>query len=49
MIEAVTDSEQFEMLVDVINSVATPQPPEIKLVRDTILGPTGHALLLSSV
>lgn len=40
-----TDSEQFEMLVDVINSLATPAPPEIKLVRDTILGPTGENVL----
>lgn len=44
MIEAKTDSEQFEMLVDVINSVATPPPPDIKLKTDSILGPTGSAL-----
>eukprot|EP00210_Caulerpa_lentillifera_P001979 g1897.t1 len=44
MIEATTNSEQFEMLVDVINSVATPSTPDIKLMNDNVLGPTGSAL-----
>lgn len=43
-IEAVTDSNQYETLVDVINSVATPPPPKISLLRDPVLGATGSAL-----
>ncbi|GMH33483.1 hypothetical protein BSKO_01317 [Bryopsis sp. KO-2023] len=44
MIEAVTESAQYDMLVDVVHSVATPPLPKIKLLFDTILGATGSAI-----
>lgn len=43
-IEATTESGQFEILVDVINSVATPPLPHISLLKDRILGASISAL-----
>lgn len=44
LIEAMTNSDHFELLIDVIQSVATSPLPTFKLEMDTVLGPTGTAL-----
>ena len=43
VILAQTEREQFDIVVDVINMAMHPLP-DIKLVRDTVLGPTGSCL-----